>query len=57
MALGNGDGTFNAPITFETNHIITSFSLADFDGNGRLDLALVLHGRYLPLFRRRRGRV
>ena len=42
VALGNGDGTFDAPITFETNHIITSFSLADFDGNGRLDLALVL---------------
>ena len=37
--LGNGDGTFQAPITVPTTIGAQSLALADFNGDGKLDLA------------------
>jgi hypothetical protein len=41
ILLGNGDGTFRAPTTFSTGFDqISSMVAGDFDGDGKLDLAL-----------------
>ena len=38
--LGEGDGTFQAGLTYPTNNsILTSLGIADFNGDGKLDLA------------------
>jgi hypothetical protein len=37
--LGNGDGTFQAPITVATTRGAQSLALGDFSGDGNLDLA------------------
>ncbi len=37
--LGNGDGTFQTPITVRTTIGAQSLALADFNGDGKLDLA------------------
>ncbi|HTW46852.1 MAG TPA: FG-GAP-like repeat-containing protein [Acidobacteriaceae bacterium] len=45
--LGNGDGTFQAPVAFATNAIVgllsapTQIAVGDFNGDGFLDVALV----------------
>lgn len=39
LLLGNGDGTFRAPVNYGTGVIPTEATLADFNGDGRLDLA------------------
>src|SRR5262249_22220058 len=43
VLLGNGDGTFSSPIVY-TNNLLsiysTSIAVADFDGDGKLDLGL-----------------
>ncbi|MGD0696242.1 MAG: FG-GAP-like repeat-containing protein [Terriglobia bacterium] len=43
VLLGNGDGTFGTPIVYSTKQLptySTSVALADFNGDGKLDLAL-----------------
>ena len=37
---GNGQGSFDAPMTFPTNTSATSITSGDFDGDGKLDLAV-----------------
>jgi sugar lactone lactonase YvrE len=41
VLLGNGDGTFQAPILGEVVSLETSFAVADFNGDGKADLALI----------------
>ena len=38
VLLGNGDGTFQAPLTYSSNTAVEG-ALADFNGDGRLDFA------------------
>jgi len=43
VLLGNGDGTFGNPIVYASNLLSiysTSIAVADFNGDGKLDLAL-----------------
>ena len=42
--LGNGDGTFRAPMTFPAGNDPVSIVAGDFNGDGRLDLAVADHG-------------
>jgi hypothetical protein len=35
---GNGDGTFQPPVTVATNHFIYSMAVGDLSGNGKLDI-------------------
>jgi len=37
--LGNGDGTFRIPVRFATSTSYPYYVIADFDGDGRLDIA------------------
>jgi hypothetical protein len=39
VALGNGDGTFQAPVTYATQ-LAYSLAVADFDGDGNLDIVV-----------------
>ncbi len=39
--MGNGDGTFHTPRSFDTGIMPVHLRLADFDGDGRLDAAVV----------------
>ncbi len=38
--LGNGDGTFQAPLTYTTNAVPYSVAVADLNGDGRPDIAI-----------------
>jgi hypothetical protein len=43
VLLGNGDGTFGSPIEYTSNLLsiyLTSMAVADFNGDGKLDIAL-----------------
>jgi len=40
VLLGNGDGTFGGPIPFETGHMPGALAVADFNGDGALDVAV-----------------
>jgi hypothetical protein len=44
ILLGNGDGTFQGPRTFETGRYPTAVAIADFNGDGKLDLAVANSG-------------
>jgi Tfp pilus tip-associated adhesin PilY1 len=44
ILLGNGDGTFQSPLTYPTRIVPGSVAVADFNGDGNLDLAI---GGYL----------
>src|ERR1700680_4990431 len=41
--LGNGDGTFQAPINYVVGTNPTSVAVADFNGDGKLDLAVTTY--------------
>ncbi len=41
VLLGNGDGTFRTPVSYALNTNGASVAVADFNGDGRLDLAVV----------------
>src|ERR1039458_9620033 len=40
VLLGNGDGTFQAPVTYPTNNDSESVVLADVNGDGKIDIVL-----------------
>ncbi len=40
VLLGNGDGTFGAPVSFGNVTSPTSVAIADFNGDGKLDIAM-----------------
>jgi hypothetical protein len=42
ILLGNGDGTFQPPISYSSSHSKTTYgvALADFNGDGKLDIAV-----------------
>ena len=44
VLLGNGDGTFQAPVTYSTNNDGESVVLADVNGDGKLDIVLASDG-------------
>ena len=44
ILLGNGDGTFQAPVTYPVGAQPTALSVADFNGDGELDLAVGNNG-------------
>lgn len=41
ILLGNGDGTFQSPVSYPLNTNAASIATADFNGDGKLDLAVV----------------
>ena len=41
MLLGNGDGTFQAPVRYAAGTDLTALVAGDFNGDGRPDLAAV----------------
>jgi hypothetical protein len=44
VLLGNGDGTFSAPVTFGAGRFHVSVAVGDFDGDGKLDVAVFNRG-------------
>jgi len=40
ILLGNGDGTFHAPLEFATGNVAAGVASGDFNGDGRLDVAV-----------------
>jgi hypothetical protein len=49
VLLGNGDGTFQAPVDYFTGNYINSLAIADFNQDGRPDLAVGVGGAIAPL--------
>jgi hypothetical protein len=47
---GNGDGTFTSSLSFYTGRSTTSAVVADFNGDGMPDIALVETGLFVPDF-------
>ena len=47
---GKGDGTFQAAVGFGTGISPISIAVSDFNGDGRLDLAVVSHDRNVSVF-------
>lgn len=43
ILLGNGDGSFQAPVFYPIDQIPTSLAAGDFRGNGKVDLALTTY--------------
>jgi hypothetical protein len=41
ILLGNGDGTFQQPMSFVVGNFSSGIAVADFNGDGKLDLAVV----------------
>jgi len=44
ILLGNGDGTFQSPVTFSTLSSAASIVAGDFNGDGKLDIAVTIPG-------------
>jgi predicted SpoU family rRNA methylase len=41
ILLGNGDGTFQSPVSFDAGYAVTSITVADLNGDKRPDVAVV----------------
>jgi len=48
--LGNGDGTFQAPVRYDFDHGVRSMGVADVDGDGRADLVVGGDGGGVEVF-------
>src|SRR4029453_2337977 len=46
ILLGNGDGTFNAAVDYATGSVPLWFTTGDFNGDGKLDLAVADFGNF-----------
>ena len=46
ILLGNGDGTFQSPITLSAGVDPSAMALGDFNGDGKLDIAVLDFGNY-----------
>jgi len=46
VLLGNGDGSFQAPVDLATNPAPDSVAVGDFNGDGKLDLAVAAEGNF-----------
>ena len=46
VLLGNGDGTFQAAVNYSAGRSPRSLATGDFNGDGKLDLAVVSHDNY-----------
>jgi hypothetical protein len=44
VLLGNGDGTFQAPVAYDASASLFGLAMGDFDGDGRPDFALLHYG-------------
>jgi len=49
VLLGNGDGTFQAPTSYPLNTNGASASVADFNGDGKLDVAVVDNSGFVSI--------
>ena len=45
VLLGNGDGTFQAPVNYTAGSRSASVAVADFNGDGKPDLVVANYGR------------
>jgi hypothetical protein len=50
VALGNGDLTFQTPVSYSVNFNPLGITVNDFDGDGLIDAAAVNHGNTLSIF-------
>jgi hypothetical protein len=50
VALGNGDLTFQTPVSYPVNFNPLGVAVNDFDGDGLIDAAAVNHGNTLSIF-------
>ena len=50
ILLGNGDGTFLGPVSYELNSNGASVAAADFNGDGKLDLAIADNMGFVSIF-------
>jgi len=48
LLLGNGDGTFQAPVGFATDQIPNAIAAADFNGDGKMDVAVLCSWSTIP---------
>jgi len=44
VLLGNGDGTFQSPLKYNTGTEFVSLAVADFNGDGNADVAVAIDG-------------
>lgn len=49
LLVGNGDGTFQSPISFATDQIPRAIAAADFNGDGKMDVAVLCSYWNIPV--------
>lgn len=49
LLVGNGDGTFQSPVSFATDQIPRAIAAADFNGDGKMDVAVLCSYWNIPV--------